>query len=283
MSEITVVGLGLMGAALAGRLHHAGHDLTVWNRSPAKMRPWAEQGVATATDAVSALAASTVVIICIDNYAATAALLDAPGIGSLLPGRTIVQFSTGTPKEARDASQALRARGAAYLDGKLLCGPNDIGTDTACILLSGDRAAHDRVDAAMRHLDPRARYLGDDIGTAAAIDLAWLMTRYGHFIAIAHAARICQSEGASLADLIAVFPHDRLVQRCLNVIDTGRYAEHTASLAVWGAALERIREQGADAGIEARVPDFIADYFAKAIDAGFGDEHVMALFKVLEP
>ena len=46
MSDITVIGLGKMGSALARAMKRAGHDLTVWNRSPAKMQPFVDDGVA---------------------------------------------------------------------------------------------------------------------------------------------------------------------------------------------------------------------------------------------
>ena len=52
MSEITVLGLGLMGAALARAMQRAGHDLTVWNRSPANMQPFIDEDVAGASDVV---------------------------------------------------------------------------------------------------------------------------------------------------------------------------------------------------------------------------------------
>ena len=71
MSDITVIGLGLMGAALARAIQRAGHDLTVWNRSPAKMQPFIDDAVAAAPDVVSAVTASPVILICIDNYAVT--------------------------------------------------------------------------------------------------------------------------------------------------------------------------------------------------------------------
>ena len=58
MSAITVIGLGLMGAALAQAIQRAGHDLTVWNRSPAKMQPFIDDGVAAAPDPAAAIAAS---------------------------------------------------------------------------------------------------------------------------------------------------------------------------------------------------------------------------------
>ena len=105
MSDITVIGLGLMGSALARALQGARHDLTVWNRSPDKMKPFIDDGVAGTPDVVSAIAASPVILICIDNYAVTATMLQSDEVVSQLSGRTLVQLSTGTPQEARDASE----------------------------------------------------------------------------------------------------------------------------------------------------------------------------------
>ncbi len=51
---------------------------------------------------------------------------------------------------------------------------------------------------------------------------------------------------------------------------------------MWGAALQRIQQQGVDANINTEFPDFVASFFKKAVDAGYGEENVMALVKVLQ-
>lgn len=281
MTDVTVIGLGLMGAALARTLVEANTPVTVWNRSPEKMQPLADLGAKAAATPAAAIAASPVVLICIDNYETTAALLGGAEVEPLLEGRTFIQFSSGSPMEVRQAAKTMQSAGAAYLDGKLLCGPSNIGTGSACIRLSGDRSAFEQTERYLRVLDPDARYLGENAAAAAAIDLAWLMTRYGNFIALAHAAKICESEQADLSGLLGVFPEGGAIHRNLSVIESGRYEEHSASLAVWGAALEHIREQGAEANIDTRIPDFFASYFHAAIAAGLGDQNVMALYKVI--
>src|SRR3954447_8449899 len=55
--QVGVLGLGRMGAALAGALLGAGHDVTVWNRSPVKAGPLLDRGArlaATPAEAASA-------------------------------------------------------------------------------------------------------------------------------------------------------------------------------------------------------------------------------------
>ena len=76
MSEISVVGLGLMGAALASQLQQGGHKMTVWNRSPEKMEPFLVEGAEGAYNVVEAVIASPVVLICVEDYAITKTLFE---------------------------------------------------------------------------------------------------------------------------------------------------------------------------------------------------------------
>ncbi len=282
MSDITVIGLGLMGAALARAIQRTGHDLTVWNRSPDKMRPFMDNGVTGAPDLVSAINTSPVTLICIDNYAVTKALLQADDTLPLLAGRTVVQLSTGTPKEAREAADWMIALDVAYLDGAILCGPSDIGTKDAQILLSGDEAAHRRAGPMLECLGGAVRYLGANTGAASALDLAWLTTCYGRFMAIIHAANLCRSEDVGVDEFISLFPDKPDIQHYARVIHEESFRDCTATLQVWGAALEGIQQQGADAKINTEIPDFVAGFFGRAMEAGFGEENVMSLIKVLQ-
>jgi 3-hydroxyisobutyrate dehydrogenase-like beta-hydroxyacid dehydrogenase len=60
----SMIGKGDMGAALAGALIDAGHDLTVWNRSDEKYRALADRGAAVASSVGDALSRSEVVVVC---------------------------------------------------------------------------------------------------------------------------------------------------------------------------------------------------------------------------
>ncbi len=281
MSEIAVIGLGAMGTALAQALVTAGHSVTVWNRTPQKMEPLVELGAKGAESVVDAVQTSPRIMVCIDNYVATKNLLGTEDVVPHLSGRTLIQLSTGTPKEAREASEWMTARNVAYLDGAILCSPEAIGTDEAQILLSGDEAAYGRAGNLLECLGGVVRYLGTNIRAASALDLAWLCTCYGRFMAIIHAASMCKSEGVGIGDFISLFPDQPDIRRYAKVIHEERFQERTATLQVWGAALQRIQQQGVDADINTDIPDFVASFFKKAVDAGYGEENVMALVKVL--
>jgi len=103
MSEVTVIGLGLMGAALARAFLKDGHRVTVWNRTSDKAEPLVQDGAVCAPSAASAVGASPIVIVCIDNYEVTKALLSSKEVASSLVDRILVQLGTGSPQEARDS------------------------------------------------------------------------------------------------------------------------------------------------------------------------------------
>ena len=224
MSDITVIGLGLMGAALARTIQRAGHDLTVWNRSPAKMQTFIDDGVAGAPDVVSAITASPVILICIDNYVATNSVLRSDEVTPLLSGRTVVQLSTGTPREANESADWMKAHDVSYLDGAILGGPRSIGTDSSIILLSGEEAAHERSRGMLACLGGDVRYLGANVRAASALDLAWLCDSYGRFLAVTHAACLCESEGVGVDEFASLFDKESEIRRDANVIHSGGVA-----------------------------------------------------------
>src|SRR5215471_12362601 len=102
MSSISVIGLGAMGSALARTLLGAGHSVTVWNRTASKMRSLVGLGAAGAVSVADAVRASPAILVCVDNYPVTQSLLDTPEITPLLSRRTVIQLSTGSPREARE-------------------------------------------------------------------------------------------------------------------------------------------------------------------------------------
>ncbi len=288
MTELACVGLGLMGSALARALLAAGHQVTVWNRSPGKAEALVGLGAQEARSVAEALAASPVVLICIDSYASTRALLETVGLADHLAGRTIVNLTTGTPRDAEALSVWVGTQGARYLDGAILCGPNEIGTKTGEVLFSGDALAWQIAGPLLTCLAGKVRNLGQGVGAAAALDLAWLTMSYVQFIGVAHAASICRAQGIDLQAFIDLFPAepfradiDTETCKLARIIKDAAYDHPTATLQVWGEALARIQMQACDAGISPAVPDFIAGYFQRAIGMGLGSQEAIAIYKTL--
>lgn len=288
MTKLTCIGLGLMGSALARAVLAAGHPVTVWNRSPGKAEALVGLGAQEARSFAEALAAGLVVLICIDNYASTRALLEPEGKAGHLAGRTVVSLTTGTPREALELSAWVETQGARYLDGAILCGPSEIGSTSGEILVSGDAPLWHSVSPLLTCLAGKVRHVGARIGAAAALDFAWLTMSYVQFIGVAHAANICRSQGIDLSIFIELFPAepaladaDAYTRKLARIIKDADYDHPTATLQVWGEALGHIQQQARDAGIPSDIPDFIAGYFQRAVGMGLGKQEAIAIYKTL--
>ena len=285
MSDASVVGLGVMGSALAKGLLRDGHRVTVWNRTAAKAEPLREAGGTVAPDLAAAVGASPVVLVCVDDYAVTRQLLAQSDVRPVLGGRVLVQLSTGRPQEARELEEWMRASGAEYLDGAILAYPDQIGSAEAVILVAGPEATFRRCEPLLRSLGG-IQHVGEPAGAASALDCAALSFVFGALLGALHGARVCEVEGlrvdefgSMLAELVPVVGTE--VKHLGERIQAGRYSDSQATLRTYAAAAARLVELARDARINADFPAYAAGAFGRGVDAGYGTEDLSALIKVL--
>ncbi len=281
MSDISVLGLGLMGSALARALQQAGHKITVWNRSPEKMKPFCAEGATGAPSVVSAVTASPVLLVCVDNYAVTEELLGSDHVTPQLYGRILIQLSTGTPQEARAAAAWLNDYGVAYIDGAILVLPSGIGTEDAQILFAGPDVAFRQVEPTLECLGGDLRYLGEDVRAAATLNLAWLCQRLGLILGAVHGALLCRSEGVGADIYATMFPEGDRVKMLAQTIHEEGYGTPDVTVGAWHTVLQKLQRQARDTEINSEFPKFAAGILGRAISAGYGEKDVAALIKVL--
>ena len=284
MSDVTVIGLGKMGSALAHVLQDApqGCNVTVWNRSPEKAASLVEKGVVLAPSAAEAIAASPIILLCVINYSAANQILRDSAID--LRDKLLVQLSTGSPHEARGAETWAHEHGAGYLACAITGSPSSIGTPSAHILVAGKEAVFRNAEPTLRVLANHLDYKGESIGLASAWEMVYIMHYYGMFLSLFHSVQICQAEGIPLEEYITLLGEQGKNYEkwlCEN-IQSGNYRETSAPLELWAAGIQQIAQHAQDSHIHAEFPMLAARLFQKAIDAGYGREEVSALFKVLQ-
>lgn len=97
---------------------------------------------------------------------------------------------------------------------------------------------------------------------------------------VMHGARICESEGISVATFASTYPDNSPANYLAKIIHSDDFEDPGATLAVWDAALQGIQTQAKEAEINSEVRDFISTFFKRALSAGCGEEDVAAIVKV---
>jgi 3-hydroxyisobutyrate dehydrogenase-like beta-hydroxyacid dehydrogenase len=145
MAKIAFLGLGVMGFPMAGHLAKAGHEVTVYNRTPAKAEAWtmAHGGRAAATPAEAA-AGQDLVLACVGNdndlrsvvYGATGAF------ATMRKGAIFVDHTTASAEIAREFDAEARTRGLGFLDAPVSGGQSGAENGQLGIMVGGDPATY---------------------------------------------------------------------------------------------------------------------------------------------
>jgi 3-hydroxyisobutyrate dehydrogenase-like beta-hydroxyacid dehydrogenase len=208
IGRIGFAGLGAMGGEIARRLHEAGYDVAVWNRTPARATALREAGCGWAESPRELAASVDLVFSMLTNTAA----VESAGEGilaGLRPGSVWADLSTIAP----DASVALAERahetGAFFLDCPVSGSPATLAAGRLSVMVGGDRAAFEHVEPVLRAIGPKVTYIGPSghaILTKVAINLALVtsMTAFAEGVALVEKAGVARDAvvEAALASVI---------------------------------------------------------------------------------
>ena len=142
--SVAFLGLGVMGHPMAGHLVHAGHRVTVYNRTPAKAAQWlSEYGHASATTPAAASAGADVVFACVgnDDDLRSVVLGEHGAFAGMKPGAILVDHTTASAQVARELSAAGQSRGLYFIDAPVSGGNLGAINGSLTVMCGGDAAA----------------------------------------------------------------------------------------------------------------------------------------------
>jgi 3-hydroxyisobutyrate dehydrogenase-like beta-hydroxyacid dehydrogenase len=284
--RISVIGLGLMGAAIARSLVHAGHEVTVWNRTHSKAEAIASEGAAATSDLAAAVAASPVSIWCMSDYQVMAEHMSGETIRRALRGRTVIPSATGGPDDVVLVANVLEQVGATLLDAKIMFFPAQAGDEDAQLLLSGSNDAFNANEALLRDVACDCRYLGPDIAAASLLYTAVWSYDFASRFAYMEAAALVQASGLSLADFersaasrTAQFPmqNEELSDRFAR----GDFDGDQATVEIYAEGMAPMLGAFSKVDVKAYMLQAVGNYAGKAERAGFGSRDVSIIFDML--
>ncbi|MEU6504964.1 NAD(P)-dependent oxidoreductase [Streptomyces sp. NPDC046942] len=188
MQKIAFLGLGHMGAPMAGRLLTAGYPLTVWNRTPARAEPLVAEGAVLAGSPAQAVRHADVVLTMLAGPDALTAVADAV-VPELRPGTVWVEMSTVGPDAVREVGGRLKD-GVLLVDAPVMGSTDRAADGTLGILAGGDVTA---VEPVLAHLGTVTRT--GPLGSGAALKLVVNTAVIGGVGIVAEALRLADTLG----------------------------------------------------------------------------------------
>jgi len=153
--KVAFLGLGVMGAPMARHLLAAGHQVTVYNRTPSKAQDWVKQNAKEGDRAARAKSAATpreaakdaqIVFCCVGNDAdLRSVVLGADGaFAGMAKGSLFVDHTTASADVARELYETAAKAGLEFVDAPVSGGQAGAENGMLTVMCGGDQAAFDK-------------------------------------------------------------------------------------------------------------------------------------------
>jgi 3-hydroxyisobutyrate dehydrogenase-like beta-hydroxyacid dehydrogenase len=197
IERVGFAGLGAMGAGIARRLMDAGYRVVGWNRTKSKAQDLLDAGMGWADSPRELAAEVDVLFTMLTNTAAIESTADGPDgvLAGLRPGTVWADISTIAPDASVTLAARVAATGAAFLDCPVSGSPATLAAGQMSVMVGGDRAAYDHVEAVLHAIGPKVTYIGPNghaILTKVAINLALVasVTAFAEGVALVEKAGV---------------------------------------------------------------------------------------------
>ncbi|HEX2317093.1 MAG TPA: NAD(P)-binding domain-containing protein [Thermomonospora sp.] len=283
-TDVTVMGLGPMGQALAGAFLAAGHSTTVWNRTASKADALVAKGAVRAATPQEAAAASPLTILCVLDYDAAHAIVEPAA--DALKGRTLINLTADTPERAQRMALWASGNGIDYLDGAIMTPTESIGGTDAVLLYSGPEDVYQAHRATLAALGGSQTHLGEDPARAAAHDVALLDMFWTAVSGIAHGFALAGANGVKGTDL-APFAKDIIallqvmVPLCVEYAESDVHPGDDSNLVSMATGVGHVIQAAEAKGMDASVQRAAKALMDRAIEAGHGSDGITRLIPVV--
>ena len=286
IKTISYLGLGTMGSGMASNLLKAGYQLTVWNRSIEKCKPFARKGARVAdTPADAARDVDLVIYMLSNDQAVEEVVFGAKGIlGGIKEGQIAMDMSTVLPAMSLREQEAYAKRGVDFLDAPVFGSKQEAADAKLWIMAAGNKAIFEKVKPVLEKLGQTVHYFGKN-GNAVAMKLVGNLMVALELEALSEGLVLARKAGLDLNTVLEVvkvadFRSPLLVGNGQNILKRDFSTSFALELMLKDAGLiERFA-----ATLQSPIPALrVAEKnLASAVAFGFGKENASAIIRALE-
>ena len=285
MTTVGVVGLGLLGHAVATRLRGAGHAVVGYDIVPACVERLVATGGTAAKSAAEVAAGAEVVCTLLPSLGAVeAAILGADGVvAGARPGQPICQMSTISPTLTERLARETAARGLVFLDCPISGTSGMVARGNGVIFVGGERSAYERWRPLLESILPSAVHVGT-AGQAMLLKLVANLLVALNSASVAEALTMAQRGGLDPQMVLDVLKTGAGTSRMLDVrgpmMVAGEFPAQM-KLELFMKDLHLIQEAAGSVGARLPLTDVAERLYAAAQAAGHGGEDLAVVITEL--
>ena len=286
IKKISYLGLGTMGSGMAANLLKAGYEVTVWNRSAEKCKPFARKGARVAdTPADAARDVDLVIYILSNDEAVENVVLGANGIlRGIQEGQIAIDMSTVLPETSLRELEAYAKRGVDFLDAPVFGSKQESAEAKLWIMAAGNKAIFEKVKPVLTKLGQTVHYFGKN-GNATAMKLVGNLIVALELEALSEGLVLARKAGLDLSTVMEVvkvadFRSPLLVSNGQNILKRDFSTSFALKLMLKDAGLiEKFA-----GSLQSPVPGLrvVEKNLKSAVALGFEKENASAVIKALE-
>jgi 3-hydroxyisobutyrate dehydrogenase-like beta-hydroxyacid dehydrogenase len=286
MSTIGLVGLGLLGHAIASRLIKAGHTVVGFDIVPDRVSALTAMGGKSAPSAAAVAQSVEAVCTLLPSLAtAEAATLGADGIlAGARPDLTVIQMSTISPTLTERLAREVTARGLGFLDCPVSGTSSMVERGDGIFFVGGDRALFERWQPVLESVLARAVLVGR-VGQAMVLKLVANLLVALNSAAAAEALTLARKAGLDLHLALDVLNASAAASSMLKVrgpmIVHGEFPAQM-KLDLFMKDIHLMQEAGAAVGAPLPFTDLAERLYAAAQAAGHGGEDLAVVVTALD-
>lgn len=282
---VGVVGLGLLGHAVAARLRAAGHDVVGHDVVPDRVKALLALGGRAGGSVAGVVEATDFVCVLLPSLAAVEDVVLGPaGIAATAGrGHTVVQMSTISPALTERLARECGARGLGFLDCPVSGTSGMVERGDGIIFVGGERALYDRWRAVLQSILPRAVFIGS-AGQAMVLKLVANLLVALNSAAAAEALAMAERAGLDMRLALDVLTGSAASSRMLEVrgpMIVKREFPPQMKLDLFMKDLHLIQEAATAVGAPLPLTDVAERLYRGAQTAGHGGEDLAVVVTAL--
>ena len=286
MATVGIVGLGLLGSAVASRLRAAGHDVVGYDVVPERVQALVALGGRAAPSAEAVVKAAEAVCVVLPSLASVEDVVLGPR-GLAASGRvdqTIIQMSTISPSLTERLAREVSVKGLAFLDCPISGTSGMVAQGDGIIFVGGERSVYNRWRPVLESVLPRAVFVGRP-GQAMALKLVANLLIALHSAAAAEALLLAKRAGLDLGLVLDVLTKSAATSRMLEVrgpLMAKQEFPPQMKLDLFMKDLHLIQDAARDAGAPLPLTDVAERLYAAALAAGHAAEDLSVVITAME-